>query len=93
MSSKYSELVNAVLQGKVVAVPKETGVSKSTLRTSVWRELKTLQAQEALLGIDTGLRKKSISVTEKEGNYLVSLKEHEPPKQIIFRIIGEADDG
>lgn len=73
MPSMFDGIVNAVLEGKAVLVPSD-GISKSSLRVAIWRELKLLKKAESKLGIASSLGEKEISITqEDEEHYRVKL--------------------
>lgn len=94
MTSKYRDIVDAVIDGNTIEVPPGSGVTMSGLRTSIWRELSALKKQEAQLGITTELQKKQVSIKiTDEGSYIVKLILPQS-KSVSFKILsaGESDD-
>lgn len=87
MTSKYIDIVDAVIEGNTVEVPAGQGITAGGLRTSIWRELSVLKKQEAQLGITSELQKKQISIKlTEDGNFIVRLITPQKAK-VSFKIL------
>ena len=89
MGSSHELIVDAVLEGKTIKVPRAL-TTASTLRVSIWRRLKELKDMEKELGGSSDLQKKQISITADGDFFIVKIIIPQSYK-ISFEIVEDSE--